>query len=72
MNGALNDVLDDDALVARIGDNVARMQWLGMEILQHARTAHPDIDDAGLDALLANADPHKLASLSDTWYADAA
>lgn len=72
MNGALNDTLDNDALVTRISDNVARMQWLATEILQHARTAHTDIDDVGLDALLANADPHKLASLSDAWYADAA
>ncbi len=72
MNRALSDTLDDDAFIARIGDNVARMQWLATEILQHARSAHPAIDAFGLDALLAGADPQRLASLSGTWYADAA
>ncbi|MDR6990554.1 tryptophan 7-halogenase [Luteimonas sp. 3794] len=72
MNGALNDTLDDDALVARIGDNVARMQWLAAEILQHARATHPAIAEFGLEALLAGSGPQPQASLSSTWYADAA
>ncbi len=72
MNGALTDVLDDDALVVRIGENVARMQWLAAEILQHARAAHPDIDDMGLEALLADVTTSAAPSLSGTWYADAA
>ncbi|MFL6585581.1 MAG: NAD(P)/FAD-dependent oxidoreductase [Luteimonas sp.] len=71
MNGALNDTLDDDALVARIDDNVSRMRWLAAEILQHARGAHASIDDSGLTALLGDA-PTMPASLASRWYADAA
>ncbi|MEF3083456.1 tryptophan 7-halogenase [Luteimonas sp. SMYT11W] len=71
MNAALDDVLDDDALVARIEDNVARMRWLAAEILQHARGAHADIDDFGLTTLLGDA-PATPASLATLWYADAA
>ncbi len=71
MNAALDDVLDDDALVARIEDNVARMRWLAAEILQHARSAHADIDDFGLTTLLGDA-PATPASLATLWYADAA
>ena len=71
MNAALDDVLDDDALVARIEDNVSRMRWLATEILQHARSAHAGIDDFGLTALLGDA-PATPASLSTLWYADAA
>ncbi len=70
MNRALGDTLEDTALVARLHDNVARMRWLAGEILARARKAHPQIDDRGLDTLLAGVEhPH---SLDPTWYADAA
>ena len=56
MNGALSDVLDDDAFATRIRANVARMGVLAAELLGYARDAHPGIGDHGLDALL-EADP---------------
>lgn len=71
LNRALADPLDDDALVARIVANTARMDWLAGEILARARTAHPDIDPQGLDALLADR-PAAQPSLSPPWYAEAA
>ena len=52
MNGALTDVLDDDAFVARLQANVARMDSVAVEILARARAARPDMDTSGLDALL--------------------
>ena len=49
------------------------MQWLAAEILARARGMHPEIDDHGLDALLADAPPMPmLASLEADWYAAAA
>ncbi len=71
MNRALNDTLDDAAFIARMTDNVARMEWLAAEILVRARSAHADIIDHGVDALLANIDagPDSLAAC---WYAAAA
>ncbi len=71
MNAALGDVLDTDGFVARIDANVARMRWLAGEILQRARRSHPDLDAAGLDALLGE-DAARPASLAPVWYADAA
>lgn len=71
LNRALNDVLDTDALAARLQSNVARMEWLAGEILQRARQHHPDLDDHGLQALLASAVPRE-ASLDAAWYADVA
>lgn len=71
MNRALNDTLDDDGFAARLGDNVARMQWLAIEILARARNEHPQIDTHGLDELLAGA-MAPVASLDAHWYADAA
>jgi flavin-dependent dehydrogenase len=71
MNRALGDVLDDAAFVRRIGDNVARMEWLAMEILLRARQEHPAIGDRGLDALLAGAGA-QAPSLSAQWYAEVA
>ncbi len=70
MNRGLNDVLDDDAFFARIGANVARLEWLAMEILQRARAVHPGIGDHGFDALLAAGAPAE-GSLSAAWYAAA-
>jgi hypothetical protein len=55
----------------RIGDNVARMEWLARELLGRARAEHAQIDGFGLDALLADAVGHEI-SLSPFWYADAA
>ena len=70
LNRALSDELDDDAFFARMAANVERMQWLAAEILARARQAHADIDDRGLQMLLAaDAGP---ASLDAAWYADAA
>ena len=71
MNRALNDTLDDAAFIARIVDNVARMEWLAAEILARARSNHTQIGGHGLDALLGNADttPDSLAAC---WYAAAA
>ena len=71
MNRALGDRLDDNALVARLRANVARMEWLAAEILGRARHAHPGIDDRGLDSLLDGHAPER-ASLSASWYAQAA
>ena len=71
MNRALLDELDDAAFLRRIGDNVARMEWLAGEILARARAEHPDIDGHGLDVLLAEAVGEK-PSLAPFWYADAA
>lgn len=75
MNRALNDPLDDAAFEARLRANVARMRKLAAELLAEARVAHPDIDDHGLDALLA---PHREEDrdaspcLAPAWYARAA
>jgi flavin-dependent dehydrogenase len=71
MNRALGDKLDTEAFMGRIGDNVARMQWLAAEILLRARREHAAIGDHGLDALLAEAGS-QAPSLSPQWYADAA
>jgi len=71
MNRALNDRLETEAFVARIGDNVARMRWLAAEILARARQSHPEIGDHGLDALLATG-VHAPPLLDAHWYADAA
>ena len=51
LNGALRDRLDDGAFIARIGDNVGRMQRLAAELLAAARRHQPGIDDHGLEAL---------------------
>ncbi|MGB4858065.1 MAG: halogenase, partial [Dokdonella sp.] len=69
MNRALNDVLDDAAFEKRIGDNVARMGWLAAEILAQARRVHAEIDDHGLDALLASNERDSPESLTPEWYA---
>jgi flavin-dependent dehydrogenase len=71
MNRALNDPLDSDALNARLQANVARMEWLAGEILTRARLRHPDIDDHGLQPLLAGLAAGEK-SLDPAWYADAA
>lgn len=70
MNRALHDTLDNPTFAQRIRDNVARMDWLAAEILQRARAAHPQIDDCGLAALLADA-PAAETSLAPIWYAAA-
>jgi flavin-dependent dehydrogenase len=70
MNRALHDTLDNPTFARRIRDNVARMDWLAAEILQRARAAHPQIDDCGLAALLADA-PAAATSLAPIWYAAA-
>ncbi len=71
MNRALLDELDDAAFMQRIGDNVARMEWLAREILGRARAEHGQIDGYGLDELLAGSESAEI-SLASFWYADAA
>jgi flavin-dependent dehydrogenase len=71
MNRALLDELDDAAFMQRIGDNVARMEWLAREILERARAEHGQIDGYGLDELLAGSESAEI-SLASFWYADAA
>jgi flavin-dependent dehydrogenase len=71
MNRALLDELDNAAFMRRIGDNVARMEWLAREILARARSEHPEIEGHGLDALLVDAHSTEV-SLTAPWYADAA
>ncbi len=70
MNRALHDVLDNPAFEQRMRDNVARMEWLAAETLQHARASHSDIDDCGLDVLLKDSTMER--SLTAIWYAAAA
>jgi flavin-dependent dehydrogenase len=55
MNRGLTDELDDDAFLARIEANVARMAALATDLLAAARQAQPRIDDHGLEALCADA-----------------
>ena len=71
LNAALRDVLDDAAFLARVRENVARMGWLAREVLGQARAQHPQIDDHGLDALLADTLDGE-SSLAADWYARAA
>lgn len=70
MNRALHDVLDNPAFEQRMRDNVARMEWLAAETLQHARASHSDLDDCGLDVLLKDSTMER--SLAAIWYAAAA
>jgi hypothetical protein len=70
MNRALSDTLDDTAFFERMASNVERMQWLAGEILARARVSHADIEDRGLDLLLAG--DQRRPSLDAAWYADAA
>jgi hypothetical protein len=75
LNHALSDTLDEAALRQRMIDNVARMGLLAEEILGRARVAYPDIDERGLDALLAGnraVSSTSPALLDPIWYADAA
>jgi flavin-dependent dehydrogenase len=75
MNQALSDTLDEAALRQRMIDNVARMGLLAEEILARARVTYPDIDERGLDALLAGnraVSSTSPALLDPIWYSDAA
>ena len=68
MNRALTDDIDDDAYCVRTMAYVQRMQALAGEVLAQARRSHADIDDHGLDALLADT-PAQPPLLPDAWYA---
>jgi hypothetical protein len=71
MNRALHDSLDDAAFAARIRANVARMEALAAEILERARLGHPDIDDYGLEALLADSQAQgepRERQMAASWY----
>jgi flavin-dependent dehydrogenase len=70
MNRALNDELDDDAVLGRLTGNVRRMESLAAEILGQARATHPGIDDHGLAELLPAGAPAQ-PSLRPHWYAAA-
>jgi hypothetical protein len=73
MNRGLTDALDDDAFLARIDANVARMAALAADLLAAARRAHPRIDDHGLGTLCGEAAKAADApSLPPQWYADGA
>ena len=67
MNGALTDVLDDDAFHARTQRYVAWMEQLAGEFLSQARATHTGIGDHGLDAILGTRDATE-ASLPEHWY----
>lgn len=72
MNGGLTDILDDDAYLARTRGDVACMRQLAAEVLALARAAFPDIDDHGLDALLADHDSRAHAPMLPAhWFAGA-
>ena len=68
MNAALRDALDDTAFIARIRDNIARLERLAAELLAQAQALHPGIDDHGLDALLAEV-PASEPLLPAHWHA---
>ena len=70
MNAALTDVVDDETYLQRTRGDVAAMRQLAGEVLTLARGAFPDIDDHGLDALLAghDADAHE-PMLPASWFA---
>ncbi|MDQ3287626.1 MAG: FAD-dependent oxidoreductase [Pseudomonadota bacterium] len=74
MNRALNDELDDDALMLRLRANVTTLRTLAAELLEQARVEHPGIDGAAMDAALsdstANATGERAVPLlSSHWYA---
>ncbi|MBA2238647.1 MAG: tryptophan 7-halogenase, partial [Lysobacter sp.] len=74
LNRALDDELDDGALVLRIRSNVALLRALAAEMLQQARLEHPRIDPAGLEAVLRQRGAGAAAGdtaplLSPQWYA---
>ena len=63
MNGALTDVLDDEAYLARTRGDVACMRQLAAETLALVRSKFADIDDHGLDALLHGHDAAAHATM---------
>ena len=72
MNRALNDTLDDDALVARLEANVEQMHALAAELLAFARGEHAGLDTAALQAVLHRRGGETSAPaeplLSPQWY----
>ena len=67
MNRALADELHDDAFAARIQANIARMETLAVELLGHARAAHPSIGDHGLDNLVQGIEPATPPLIPEAW-----
>ena len=58
LNRALTDPPQDDtAFRERITSNVALMERLAVQLLAEAQKDHPDIDDAGMSALLVDVVP---------------
>lgn len=73
MNAGLTERLDDDAYLERTARDVACMRQLACEVLALARSRVPDLDDHGLDALLAGHDPAAHPSaLPAQWFSRAA
>ena len=70
LNRQLNDMLDADAFVARMGRDVERMHDLALELLAHARRCHPSIGDHGLDLLLDGRRAPDEPLLPAVWYAE--
>lgn len=75
MNRALNDQLDDEALVERIRANVALLRALAVELLDRAKAEHPQIEGLPLQAVLrrdATTQPEAAVAptlLPSQWYA---
>lgn len=69
LNRQLNDVIDEDAFIARTRRDVEQMHRLAAELLAHARLAHPAIDDHGLAALLDGHAAPREPMLDAVWYA---
>lgn len=71
LNRQLNDVVDEDAFIARTRRDVGQMHALAAELLAAARGAHPGIGDHGLDALLEGRSAPHEPMLDGVWYAEA-
>lgn len=72
MNAGLTDEIDDDTYLARTARDVDGMRQLAGEVLARAREVFPDIDDHGLDALLAEHDMQAHAPmLPQAWFTQA-
>lgn len=71
LNAALLDTPDADGFVARTEANLRLMARLAVELRAQARIAHPELDTAALDALLAReaVDGEIEPLLPAIWYA---
>ncbi|GAB6195410.1 NAD(P)/FAD-dependent oxidoreductase [Lysobacter xanthus] len=67
LNRQLDDTLDATAFVARMRGDLDRMVDLAAELLAHATAQHPDLDDAGLGALVGGRRAPSPALLPPEW-----